>query len=204
MGKLRNNSEFDIHPIIAERWSPRAFDENRSVEPEKLAACLEAARWSSSCFGAEPWRFIVVDKSQNPQGWQQMLDALVEKNQLWAQHAPVLVLACASNNFAHNGNPNRWAQYDTGQAMMSFSLQATAVGLITHPMGGFDPSAAAQAFHIPNDYTLMSVAALGYLGAIERLHEDFRSAENADRNRKAIHDIAFSTWNEAWNREEKT
>jgi len=181
----------DIHPIIAQRWSPRTFDADRLVETEKLSACLEAARWSSSCFGEEPWRFIVADKSVNLQGWKQMLACLVTGNQSWAMHAPVLILACAAPVFSRNNKPNRWAQYDTGQAMMSFSLQAVAEGLITHPMGGFDSAKVAEVFHIPDDVTAMSVTALGYLAAAE-------AVETNDRSRKPMQDIAFTSWNEAW------
>jgi len=203
MSQNRTDIESDIHPIIASRWSPRAFDQERCIETEMLLSCIEAARWSSSCFGDEPWRFIVAEKASNPNGWQQMLATLAEKNQLWAQHAPVLILACAANNFSQNGKPNRWGQYDTGQAMMALALQATSTGLITHSMGGFDPAAAAATFNIPDDFTAMSVTAVGYPGAIETLDESFRIAETTQRKRKPISEIAFTTWNRSWNSEEQ-
>ncbi len=203
MSQQQSNPQTDIHPIIARRWSPRAFDDDRTVEPEALTTCLEAARWSSSCFGDEPWRFIVTDKSHNPEGWNKMLAILVEKNQLWAKHAPVLILACAAQNFSHNGSANRWGQYDTGQAMMSLALQATAVGLITHSMGGFDAALATTTFNIPDDFTPMSVTALGYLGQTESLDEGFRSIEMTERRRKPIHEIAFTSWNESWQAQER-
>ena len=38
-----------IHPLIAERWSPRAFSD-RAVTEEQLEALLQAARWAPSCF----------------------------------------------------------------------------------------------------------------------------------------------------------
>jgi len=196
LSQIRANAEIEIHPVISNRWSPRAFD-NRAVNRAKLLACLEAARWSSSCFGEEPWRFIVADRNSNMDGWKRMLSALAEKNQLWAKDAPVLILACAANNFSHNGNPNRWSQYDTGQAMMSLALQATAEGLITHSMGGFDLAAVAAAFDIPEDYTAMSVTALGYQGQTDSLDEGFRSIESAERSRKPISEIAFTSWNQS-------
>jgi len=198
MSQPRQNSECNIHPLIAGRWSPRAFDGERIVETEKLAACLEAARWSSSCFGDEPWRFIVADRSKNPNGWQQMLDVLVEANQQWAQHAPVLILACACQTFSKNGKVNRWGQYDTGQAMMSFALQAVSEGLITHSMGGFDAEAAKAAFSIPDDVTPMSVTALGYSGDLSVLSQPYQDIETAARRRKPVGEFVFTRWGEAW------
>ena len=35
-----------IHPAIAARWSPRAFDPEAVVTAEQLTALLEAARWA--------------------------------------------------------------------------------------------------------------------------------------------------------------
>lgn len=203
MSQHRSDAESDIHPIIAGRWSPRAFDQDRSVETEKLTACLEAARWSSSCFGDQPWRFIVAERASNLNGWQQMLATLAEKNQLWAQHAPVLILACAANYFSQNGKPNRWGQYDTGQSMMALALQASSTGLITHSMGGFDSTAAATTFSIPEEFTPMSVTAIGYPGDIETLDESFRAIEATPRKRKPISEIAFTTWARSWNSEEQ-
>ncbi|MDQ6992835.1 MAG: nitroreductase family protein [Mariprofundus sp.] len=204
MSQKQTNPEAAVHPIISGRWSPRAFDENRLIDSTKLAACLEAARWSSSCFGEEPWRFIVADKSNNPDGWQKLLEALVEGNRVWAKNAPVLILACASQAFAHNANPNRWAQYDTGQAMMALSLQAVDEGLISHPMGGFSSEAAQQAFAIPDDFALMSVTALGYQGKAASLPEHYSAIEMGERKRKPLSEIAFTSWNTSWQADEKS
>jgi len=62
MSKTRSNPQATIEPLLADRWSPRAFAADRPVEGEKLISCLEAARWAPSCFGDEPWRFIVCDR----------------------------------------------------------------------------------------------------------------------------------------------
>jgi nitroreductase len=47
-----------IHDVLKNRWSPRAFD-TRPVEPNNLRSLLEAARWASSSYNAQPWHFIV-------------------------------------------------------------------------------------------------------------------------------------------------
>lgn len=124
-----------IHDIIQARWSPRAFDAEKTVSHADLLALLEAARWAASCFNDQPWQFVVCDKSTNAQSWENAFSILAEKNKLWAKNAPVLMLSVAMQNFNHNGNPNRWAAYDTGTAAASLSLQATALGLVVHQMG---------------------------------------------------------------------
>ena len=68
-----------IHDLISHRWSPRAF-ENRAVEPEKLRALFEAARWAASSYNAQPWYYIVGTKD-DPTNYQRVLDSFVEFNQ---------------------------------------------------------------------------------------------------------------------------
>jgi len=196
MSKQRANAQSTIHSILANRWSPRAFDVAKPVEHEKLLACLEAARWAPSCFGDEPWRFIVCDRTADESTWEQMLACLAPKNQEWAKNAPVLLLACSASTFRKNGNPNRWGLYDTGAASISLCLQAESLGLVTHQMGGFDADAARQAFNIPDDFTSMAAMALGYQADAGILDEGFRNIEVAERTRQPMGECFFAgRWN---------
>lgn len=175
-----------IHDIIANRWSPRAIDPNKPVQRQDLLALLEAARWASSCFNDQPWRFIVCDKSTDAASWETAFGTLVEKNRLWAQNAPVLILAVAVNHFNHNGSPNRWAQYDTGAASAGLALQATALGLVVHQMGGYDAEQARAVFKLPENCTPMAMMAVGYQAEADILDEGFKAAEVAERTRAPL------------------
>src|ERR1700721_1252369 len=103
-----------IHDLIKPRWSPRAF-ENRSVEPAKLRSMFEAARWAASSYNGQPWHFLVATKDET-ESYKKILESFVEFNQSWASGAPVLAISVAALNFAHNGQPNRHAFHDVGQA----------------------------------------------------------------------------------------
>ncbi len=181
-----------IHDLIQARWSPRAFDVNKPISHEDLLALLEAARWAASCFNDQPWRFVVCDKNTDADSWQQALSTLAERNQLWAKNAPVLMLSVAMANFNHNDKPNRWAMYDTGAACANLSIQATALGLIVHQMGGFDAEKARVVFHLPHDCTPMAMMAVGYQADIEILDEDFKATELAERSRAALYERFYA------------
>ena len=184
-----------IHDIIANRWSPRAYDAGKKVTQTQIIALLEAARWAPSCFGDQPWRFIVWDKNQYAQAWQQAFDCIVPSNQTWAKDAPVLVLICADTLFSHNQTPNKWAQYDTGAAAVSLCLQATSMGLVTHQMGGFNGDKTREAFSIPAQYNPISMLAVGYEGDPNNLPDDLKARELAERKRKPIGELFFnSVW----------
>lgn len=192
-------TQVKIHDLIAKRWSPRSFDANKSVAQEDLTALLEAARWAPSCFNDQPWRFIVCNKASDLAGWERALEVIVEKNRLWAANAPILILSVAMHNFNHNGKPNRWAMYDTGAASVSLCLQATALGLIVHQMGGFDAEKAVQTFNLPDDCTPMAMMAVGYQAEADGLHEDFQAAELAERSRADLPQRFYSgAWGGEW------
>ena len=180
-----------IADLIAQRWSPRAIDPDQPVSHDQLLALLEAARWAPSCFGDQPWRYLVWDRFRDPAGWRQAFDCLAEGNQLWVKNAPILLLAVAAPNFGHNDQPNRWAQYDTGAASENLCLQATALGLVAHQMGGFDPEAAKARFNIPADHVGMAMIAVGHPGAIELLPQALAEKEQAPRSRKPLAQLAF-------------
>jgi len=181
-----------IDQTIANRWSGRAYDAAKPVSHEQVLAMLEAARWAPSCFGDQPWRFIVWNKSEDAAGWQQAFDCLVPGNQGWAKDAQVLVLVCADTLFAHNQKPNRFAQYDTGAAAENLCLQATALGLMAHQMGGYDADLAREKFNVPEQYTLMAMLTVGHPADIGTLSGEALTRETAERSRKPLSELFFT------------
>lgn len=190
MSKHADTQE-NIHELLATRWSGRAFDPQKPVNREDIIRLLEAARWSPSCFNDQPWRILVFDKSHNPMQWESALGTLAEKNRKWARKAPLLILMIASEKFSHNEKPNRWAQYDCGAAAMSIALQANALGMTSHQMGGFDADLTKQTFNIPNDYEPMAMIAIGYPALLDSLPNEFQNAEKSQRGRRPIGEISF-------------
>lgn len=184
-----------IHDLIAERWSGRAYDAGKPVSQTQIIALLEAARWAPSCFGDQPWRLIVWDKNTDSAAWQKAFDCLVPGNQGWVVDAPVLVLGIADSLFNHNGKPNRFAQYDTGAAIENLCLQAQAMGLMAHQMGGFDADKARTVFGIPEQYTPMAMISVGYPADPVTFSAEVAERENTPRSRRALGELFFSgTW----------
>jgi nitroreductase len=144
------NADYPIHDLLRRRWSPLAFSARR-VEPATLLTLFEAARWAPSSFNEQPWRFLVATKDE-PAEFERMLDCLVPGNQRWAKDAPVLMLSIAARTFTRNNRPNRHAMYDTGAAVMSLIVQATALGLYAHQMGGFSIERAREVYAIPEEH----------------------------------------------------
>jgi nitroreductase len=180
-----------IHDLIASRWSGRAYDSSKNVSRNDIISLIEAARWAPSCYGDQPWRFIVFDKATNESSWQKALDCLAEGNRAWAKDAPLLLLSCSDSVLSANGKPNRWAQYDTGAATENLCLQAAALGLMVHQMGGYDADKTRELFSIPEQFTPMAMMTVGYQLAEDDIPEDIKEREYNERARNPIEDNFF-------------
>ena len=182
----------EIAEIISRRWSPRAFDPAKPVEPSKLMSVFEAARWAPSSGNGQPWCFIVgynFNKS-----YQDILSTLNDSNQIWAKNAPVLLITVAKA--IRNDRPNRFAFHDVGLATENLFLQACELGLSCHFMGGFSPDKVRDIFGIPDDHEAVAAGAIGYMGEIDSLPDDLKEREAAARQRKPIEEFVFSgKWN---------
>jgi nitroreductase len=188
-----------IHELLERRWSPRAYDKTKPVSRAQVLALLEAARWAPSCNGDEPWRYLVWNRADDAAGWQKVFETLSENNKKWCANVPVLMLSCAGSVFGHSGKPNRHAQHDTGMASLNLSLQAVALGLVAHQMGGFDSEKIRAAFAIPADYTPMAMIAVGYQADPAVLPDDVKAKELAPRKRKPLGECFFAgSWDKPY------
>ena len=107
----------------------------------------------------------------------------------------MLMISIADTLFEYNDSPNRFGRYDTGAASENLVLQAEALGLAAHQMGGYDPDKARKAFSIPERYVCMSMIAVGHPASPEILDEDLREKELAERTRKPASSRFFEgTW----------
>src|ERR1700734_3343960 len=145
-----------VHPLVAERWSPRGFDREHELGDEALNALLEAARWAPSAANSQPWRFLVTRRGEDAHG--RLFAALAPGNQAWAGSASSLVLV-AARTATDNGDPQPWALYDTGQAVATLVTQAQADGLSVHQMGGFDTAAVRAEFGLDGTLTPIVILA---------------------------------------------
>jgi len=188
------------HPVldvIAERWSPYAF-EPRAVEREKLLSCLEAARWAPSSYNEQPWTFILAERT-DAAAFATMVDCLVEGNRGWAKNAGVLLLTVVAKNFVKNGKPNRAAEHDIGLASGNLVLQAAALGLQGHQMIGIEGAKIRAIYKVPEGYDPLTAIAIGYPEAVPAETGDQVAQRDLSRRpRKSLGEFVVSGgWGQA-------
>ncbi len=176
-----------IHELLSERWSPRAFAD-KPVDSGTLHSLFEAARWAASGGNQQPWNFLFATKD-NPDDHAHFVSLLWERNAIWAQNAPVLVLVVAK--LYERPGHEYVSYYDVGMATANLLTQAVAHGLVTHPMGGFDAEKARAELNIPAGYVPLTMIALGYPGTPDQLPEPLKERELAPRTRKPLDEFVF-------------
>ena len=150
----------DFFKLIEKRRSIRKYQKRR-VEPEKVAALMEAALRAPSSRGLNPWEFIVVDDP----GLITQLSKAKQHSASFLAGAPLAVVICA--------DPEKcdvWIE-DTSIASIYISLAAEALGLgncwvqIRQRMHSSAKTAeeyVREVLKIPQNLKVESILAIGY------------------------------------------
>ncbi|MEU8026128.1 nitroreductase family protein [Micromonospora haikouensis] len=182
----------DLTPLLAFRWSPRAFDPAATLTADEAASLLEAARWAPSADNGQPWRFALGHRDDET--WKRILVNLPEDDQPWARHAAALLLGAhlAAGTVAGGGaarDAGTGAAYDLGQAVAHLTVQATALGLYVRQIAGFDHAGLAADLDLPAGVRPLVVAAVGRLGDPSSLPAALREQEVGLRRRRPLADL---------------
>ncbi len=165
--------------VIKNRWSPVIFSEDELSE-EEISSLFEAARWAPSSYNEQPWRYIYARKKDVE---REKLESLLAEGNSWAKQAGLLLLSFARKTFTKNGKPNRHSLHDVGAASALMTLQATAMGLISHQMAGFDISRANTMLGVPSEFEPGSMIAIGHPGDAKKASATFQERDAQERMR---------------------
>lgn len=189
--KLRtlHQADLDVSPSIAVRRARRALQE-KEIPKDMIVRLLEAAHLAPSCFNNQPWRFIVVQGEK----LEAVKKALPGGN-YWALKSPAIIAVASKADLDCRLSDNRdYFLFDCGMAVGFLMIQATQMGLVAHPIAGYEPLAVKEALGIPQDFVLIALVVLGWPGDPAGLSEKHRELELGPRVRKPLG--AVCGWNE--------
>jgi nitroreductase len=176
-----------IHPPIAARWSPRAFDPDAVITAEQLIASLEAGRWAANWGHRQPVRYVVGIRGDDA---FTTISGLLRRGNSYAKAAGALILVCADE-----GEDDRTALYsgfDAGAATANMLIEAVSRGLIAHPMAGFDADGARTAFFLPAAVRPLAVVAVGSLGDYRHMPPEILERDARPRERLPLEQIVLN------------
>ncbi len=165
---------------IEKRRARRALSEN-PVPRDVIARIMTAATYAPSCFNNQPWRFLVVDDAAQ----LEIIKDNLSGGNYWARKAPLIIVVLTKADLDCRLSDNRdYAFFSTGLAVQNLMLQATAEGLIAHPIAGYKPLPIKEAFGIPQEMLLITLVVVGLPGDESHLNEKHKELEHSLRDRK--------------------
>ena len=163
--------------------------DSREIPNDVVRELVESMRLSPSCNNMQPWRVVLVRSQPHLDN----LKACLSKGNVWAKKAPLIMAICGKPDDDCRLNDNRdYFLFSCGMSVGLLMLRATELGLIAHPIAGYDPLAAKNALHIPAEYVLITLVNCGYPGNDTSMLSEKQLAQQKERPaRKAVGENFF-------------
>ncbi len=146
----------DVKQAIQTRRAYRSLDPVEITE-ELIRDLAESARLAPSCFNNQPWRFVFA---QDPEVLKKLHGAMSRGNQ-WVQAASMIIAVFSREDLDCRTKGRNYYLFDTGMATAFLILTATEMGLVAHPIAGFNEQAVKEILGIPEDMKLITVVNVG-------------------------------------------
>lgn len=172
-----------VHPLLADRFSPYAFDPSGRVDDRTLDLLLDAARWAPSAGNSQPWGFLPARPGEPDHA--RVLPHLAPSSLRWAKDAGLLVVALTRRYV--DDSPlvySEFADYDLGQAVAHLTVQAQAMGLAAHQFRAFDLDALTTELRPNPGWEIVSMIAIG----------EAADAPPPVRQRRSVGDLRTAPW----------
>jgi nitroreductase len=172
----------DLHPLIANRWSPRIFDPSYKLSDGEAASLGEAFRWSASSSNHQNWHVVILRSGTDLFG-KMSESGLKGFNQSWAPKGSAYAVLLADTKF--DGEPRNQAgtHFDVGLAASQLVTQTEAMGLKAHYMGGVNHEIVSDIVGA-KDRDVICVIAIGKQGTTDNQSAEVVEREVASRTRR--------------------
>lgn len=178
-----------LHALEARRARRALSDE--PISRGDVETLLAAAHLAPSCNNNQPWRFVVVDEAAV---LAQVKEALPGGN-YWAKPAPVVLAVMSRRDLDCTLSDARdYFLFGCGMAVGNLMAQATEMGLIAHPIGGYKPDVVKAVLGVPLEYVVITLVIVARPGDVSQLSDKHRAIELGPRERKPLDHVV--AWNE--------
>lgn len=166
----------DVKDAIEARRAYRALGPV-NISDELISELASAARLAPSCFNNQPWRFVFV---RSPEALARVQSGL-GKNNDWARRASLVIAAFAKRENDCLIKGREYYLFDLGMAVSALQLRATELGLVAHPIAGFDPDQVRSALAIPDGYNLITLINVGKKSSDDSLLTEHQRRQESSR-----------------------
>lgn len=146
----------EVKEAVQRRRAYRSLEDYEITE-DVMTDLAESARLAPSCFNNQPWRFVFV---YDEEVLQLLHDALSRGNQ-WAHSASMIIAVFSKRDLDCFIKEREYYLFDTGMATAFIILQATELGLVAHPIAGYDEGKVKTILEIPEDMQVITLVIVG-------------------------------------------
>lgn len=146
----------DVKEAIEKRRAYRALGPVE-VTDGLMKELATAAQLTASCFNNQPWKLVFVRSG----GALAKVHECLSKGNEWAKKASLIVAAFAKKESDCVIKEREYYLFDLGQAVSALALRATELGLVAHPIAGFDNEKARLALGIPEGNMVLTLINIG-------------------------------------------
>ena len=186
----------EFFDVVSARHSVRTYKPD-PVPDTVITQCLEAARVAPSWRNGQCWRFVVIRD-------REMIARLAAQRvygypiNSWLRSAPAVIVACADPRASGEHDGIAYWAIDTAIALEHLVLAATALGLGTCWIGGFNESPVRKLLGIPDHIKVVAYTPLGYPaereGMMGRAVKVFARSHSRKPLKKIVH---YEHWGES-------
>jgi nitroreductase len=146
----------DVKEAIQRRRAYRSLDPVEITVDliQDLAGC---AQLSASCNNNQSWRFVFVYEH----GMLTKMHEVFPKGNAWAKSASMYVAVLSKKDYDCVIDERVYHQFDTGMATAFLILRATELGLVAHPIAGYNPQKTRELLSIPDDIEVITLVIVG-------------------------------------------
>ncbi len=131
--------------------------ESINISDELIKELAISAQLAPSCFNNQPWRFVFV---YTPEMLQALQPALSKTN-AWVQAASLIIAVLSRPEDDCRIKGREYYLFDTGMATAFLILRATELGLVAHPIAGYDEKQTKKILDIPEKMRLITLVVVG-------------------------------------------
>lgn len=177
----------DVHEAIERRRAYRAIDPVEATD-ELIKDLAYHASLAPSCYNNQPWRFVFAKSREK---LEELYGTLSSGNS-WAKTASLIIAVYSKKDHDCVVKEREYYLFDTGMAVALMILRATELGLVAHPIAGYDQDKAKRILEIPEEAILITLIIIGKHSqkAVNNLSDRQRETELKRPLRRGFEEIA--------------
>jgi len=178
----------NIKEVIENRRAYRSL-ESIEITKDLIVELVHVAQIAPSYSNNQPWRFIFI-KDQNVLN---TIFTTLSKTNKWVEKASLIIAVFSKPENDCIIGDRKYNLIDMGLATAFIILRATELGLVAHPIAGFNEQKAKKILHIPLDMNLITLIIIGKHSKESNpvLSEKMKLGEKQRPPRKPLNEFIF-------------